>query len=189
MQGDDARYRFHLARGDRAGTIRNSTRHDYRRVGAADRPQRLAHRSRRKQMAIAEAAFPINQHEVDVARQRAMLKRVVEDDHLGMREFAQQTNSVEAAARDDDWPAKRPRHHRRLIPGLIRGEFDAGPVGNQRGGRAVPSAAAETAAHDSEGHPMSRQAGGEKQGEGSFSITTDSQVADAYDSSRPAAFR
>ena len=86
----------------------------------ANRAQRLAHRSGGKLMAIAEAALAIDQHQVDVAHQRAMLKRVVEDDHLGMRDFAEQANSIDAAARDGDGSAKRLRHHHRLVAGLLR---------------------------------------------------------------------
>ena len=78
----------HLARGDRAG--RSGIPLDTMMAACARRMARSGSRigPAGSTMAIAEAALAVDQHQVDVASNRSMLKRVVENDHIGRRDFA-----------------------------------------------------------------------------------------------------
>ena len=112
-------------------------------------------------MTIAESALPINQHQIDVAGERAMLKRIIEDHHINISDFVEQTDSFEAALGHDDRSSERFRHHHRFVARVIGRKFDAGRVGNQR--RAIAFGdTSEAAAHDSHRQALGLQSRREK---------------------------
>jgi hypothetical protein len=101
--------------------------HEY--VGAGQRGQRFAKTSNREQFPSRERVERIDQHNVAVAPEAAMLESIVEDEDVGASELLQPLAGVESIWRDARVGMPFPHEYLCFVAGLIHRNLP--PRGNQ----------------------------------------------------------
>ncbi len=149
---------------------------DDNRVGARKRMQRLAQPAERNHMAVSERREAIDDHDVRIAVDLAMLEPVVEQEEIDFIVLHEKAACFNPVCADADWRYARAQENLRFIAGDSGRDLGSGRENDVSSGRAATVAASENSGAVA---PVIKLLS-EIIGEGRFARATHGDAAHAY---------